>query len=123
MFSHSVILRTDAHYDFHLNLAGARPWARKIIFLVTDGRSNDKQATLNSAKKIKNNIPGLEIFVVAVGSYVSGVDEMANVASYPPLDHVYRVEKDSDLKYVFEIALEKMNPNKYRAVKPTPLCS
>ena len=110
-------------YIIPLNLIGARSWARKMIFLVTDGQSNDRQATLDSAKRIKNSIPGLEIFVVAVGSYVNGIDEMAKVATYPPLDHVYRVEKVSDLEYVFKLALKKMNPKKYIAVKPTRLCN
>jgi uncharacterized protein YegL len=82
-----------------------------MVFLVTDGRSNDNQKTVASAKKLKQNIPGLKIFVVAVGKYINGIDEMANVASYPPDQYVFRVEKNSDLQYVFELALEKMtNP-------------
>ena len=94
-----------------------------MIFLVTDGQSNDPQATMASARRIKDSMPGLEIFVVAVGSYVSGIKEMANVASIPPEKFVYRVEKVSDLKYVFELALEKMSPNEYKAKKPTRLCN
>ena len=95
-----------------------------MIFLVTDGQSNDPQATMASARRIKDSgVPGLEIFVVAVGSYVYGIKEMANVASIPPEKFVYRVEKVSDLEYVFKLALEKMSPNKYKAKKPTRLCN
>ena len=60
--------------------------------------------------------------VAMFGSYVFGIKEMANVASTPPETFVFRVEKVSDLKYVFEYALEKMSPNKYKAKKPTRLC-
>lgn len=94
-----------------------------MIFLVTDGQSNDPKATMASARKIKSSMPGLEIFVVAVGSYVHGIDEMANVASTPPEKFVFRVEKVSDLEYVFKLALQKMNPKKYKAIKPTQLCN
>ena len=103
-----IILYYIILYIFKL---GVRPFARKMVFLVTDGRSNDNQKTVASAKKLKQNIPGLKIFVVAVGKYINGIDEMANVASYPPDQYVFRVEKNSDLQYVFELALEKMtNP-------------
>ena len=94
-----------------------------MVFLVTDGQSNDKQATMASARKMKDSMPGLEIFVVAVGSYIYGIDEMANVASTPPETFVFRVEKVSDLEYVFKLALQKMSPNKYKAIKPTQLCN
>ena len=75
-----------------------------------------------SARKIKDSILGLEIFVVAVGSYVNGIKEMANVASSPPEKYVFRVEKVSDLEYVFDFALHKISPNKYKVKKPTHLC-
>ena len=93
-----------------------------MIFLVTDGQSNNRQETLSSAKRIKNNILGLEIFVIAIGSYFNGIHEIATVASYPPLNHVFRVENVSHLKYGFELALKEMNPNKYTAVNPARLC-
>ena len=101
---------------------GARPFARKMVFLMTDGRSNDKQKTLASATKLKGNIPGVEIFVVAVGKYINGIEEMANVASYPPDQYVFRVEKNSDLQFVFELALRKMTNRPTLIKPPKSLC-
>ena len=101
-----------------------RPFAERQVLLVTDGQSNDKKATINSAKNLKSiHAANVKISVVAVGKYIHGIDEMAKVASYPPEKHVYRVEKLSELKYVFELALKKMN-RKYVAIKPPKsLCS
>ncbi|CAB4007129.1 Hypothetical predicted protein [Paramuricea clavata] len=92
--------------------------ARKMVFLVTDGQSNNKQKTIASAKKLKQ-IWNLKIFVVAVGNYINGIDEMAKVASYPPHRYVFRVEKLSKLKYIFELALQKMiHPGVWPTLKP-----
>jgi hypothetical protein len=90
---------------------------------VTDGQSDNRQATIANANRLKI-IPGVHVFVVAVGQYINGIDEMVQVATSPPEYSVFRVEKVSDLKYVFELALQKINPSKYTAVKPPkPLCS
>ena len=85
---------------------------------MTDGQSTIKEhLTVPNAQKLKNI--GVEIFVVAVGNEnMPGIPEMAQVASYPPENHVFRVEKNSDGMYVFELALEKVSNNKYKAKKP-----
>ena len=108
---------------FFIIVTVKRALAQRKVLLVTDGQSNNKQATIDSAKRLKN-MSGVEIYVVAVGQYINGIDEMVKVATYPPEFNVYRVKKVSDLKYVIELALQKMNPSKYTAVKPPkPLCS
>ena len=85
---------------------------------MTDGQSNVNQhLTVPNAEKLKNI--GAEIFVVPVGnSAMPGIPEIAKVASYPPEQHVFRVESYSNAKYVFELALQKMSKNKYVAIKP-----
>lgn len=40
---------------------------------------------------------GVDIYVVAVGRYISGIDEMVKVASSPPENYVFRVEKKTVL--------------------------
>ena len=59
------------------------------VFLVTDGKSNvQSHFTVPNANALKKS--GVEIYVVAVGSYVDGIDEMVKVASYPPQNYLFR---------------------------------
>ena len=61
------------------------------MLLVTDGHSNvQTQLTIPKAKALKDS--GVEIFVVAVGTYINGIDEMVKVASYPPEEFLFRVK-------------------------------
>ena len=92
---------------------------------MTGGQSNDQKKTIENARRLKNNIKNSEIFVVAVGSLGQrAIYEMANVASEPAEQHVFQVYKNSDLGYVFDLALEKIDHNRYKAKKPLkPLCS
>ena len=69
-----------------------RTFSEKKIVLFTDGQSDDKQKTLDSAKKIKNR--AVKIFVVRVGKYGDGLHEIAKVASYPPEQFVFRIDKN-----------------------------
>jgi hypothetical protein len=88
---------------------------------MTDGQSNiDKSLTIPNAKKLKGM--GVDIFVVAVGDHIYGIDEMAKVASYPPEKYVYRVKTNSALVYVFELAWEKVRSG-YKAKPYAPPCS
>ena len=86
---------------------------------MTDGLQSNikKHLTVPNAQKLKNF--GVEVFVAVVGNKnMRGIPEMAQVASSPPETHVFRVEKNSDAMYVFELALEKVSNNKYKAKKP-----
>lgn len=76
---------------------GRRVFSRKMVFLVTDGHSNVKlHLTIPKANALKNS--GVEIFVVAVGKYINGIDEMVKVASYPP-EHFLNKEFPGVLEY------------------------
>ena len=88
------------------------------VLLMTDGQSNESpHLTVPNAKKLKRI--GAEIFVVAVGdTNMGGIPEMVRVASKPPETHVFRVEKNEDAKFVFELALEKVSGGRYKAKKP-----
>ena len=99
-------------------LLESRRFSQLKVLLMTDGQSNiKKHLTVPNAQELK--AIGVEIFVVAVGDKnMPGIPEMARVASRPPETHVFRVEKNSDAKYVFELALEKVSNNKYKAKKP-----
>ncbi len=89
-------------------LLESRRFSQLKVLLMTDGGSNvKKHLTEPNARELE--AIGVEIFVVAVGDQnMAGIPEMARVASSPPETHVFRVEKNSDAKYVFELALEKL---------------
>ena len=56
----------------------------------------------------------MQIFVVAVGSYIEGVDELVNVASSPPEQFLFRVKSlEGFLQIVQEIRrqLESLGPS------------
>lgn len=85
------------------------------MFLVTDGQSNiGKHLTVPNAKALKDD--NVEIFVVAVGSYISGIDEMVRVASYPPEEHVFRVQKYENFWDVVKLVVKEVSPGKYKAL-------
>lgn len=61
----------------------------KNVLLVTDGLSNmGKEMTLFKAFGLKND--GVEIFVVAVGGFTFGIEEIIGLASSTDR-HLYRV--------------------------------
>lgn len=93
----------------------SRKNARKIVFLVTDGQSNIQRAsTVPNAKALK--AIGADIYVVAVGSYISGIDEMVRVASYPPEKFMFRVQKLQNFLDVVKLVIKEVSPGNYKAV-------
>ena len=91
---------------------GRRIAATKIVFLVTDGQSNlQRQQTIPRAKVLKNS--GVKIFVVAVGTYISGIDEMVKVASYPPEMHLFRVINLDQFSQILKLVIKKVASGKY----------
>lgn len=69
--------------------SGYRRLSYKRLLVVTDGQSNiEKQKTLYNAFRLKNM--GIEIFVVAIGSYLKGIAEIVGLASSTDA-HLYRV--------------------------------
>ena len=85
-----------------------------MVLLVTDGHSNSRDRTICEAQALKGS--GVDIYVVAVGSYIPGIDEMVKVASSPPEFHLFRVNEVSDFWQVVKLAVKKVNPGEYRVV-------
>ena len=94
---------------------GSQRFSKLKVLLMTDGQSNvNVHQTIPNAKKLKNM--GVQISVVAVGNLgTHAIKEMANIASSPAQKHVFRIKKNSDLVYIFELALEKLKSGKYKA--------
>lgn len=96
-------------------LKGRRPGVTKIAFLVTDGRSNiEPDKTIPNANLLKSS--GVEIFVVAVGDYISGIDEIVKVASPDRKEHVFRVADMSGFLDVTKLAYDLVAPGRYQVV-------
>ncbi|XP_068685047.1 cartilage matrix protein-like [Montipora foliosa] len=99
-------------FEAHERRSGGRSGATKTIYLVTDGQSNVQQdRTIPEAETLKRI--GVEIFVVAVGSYIQGIEEMVKVASYPPEKFVCRVKNHEGFLCVVQMALRQVAPGKY----------
>ena len=82
-----------------------------MVLLVTDGPSNSGGPVISKAKALKDN--GIDIYVVAVGSYIYRIDEMVKVASSPPENHMFRVQTLSDFWQVVKLAIRQVNPGEY----------
>ena len=85
--------------------------SRKVVLLVTDGQSNSRDLTISKANALKGN--GIDIYVVAVGSHINGIDEMVKVASSPPENHMFRVQTLGDFWQVVKLAIRQVNPGEY----------
>ena len=104
-------------------LKGKRPGVTKVAFLVTDGKSNvDPDKTIPNANLLKNT--GVEIFVIAVGNYIAGIDEIVKVASPDRKQHVFRVADMSGFLDVIKLAYDLVAPGRYQVVagQYQPLC-
>lgn len=83
---------------------GARQGSFRRILVVTDGQSNIKRdETVPSAFQLK--VLGIEVFVIAVGEYLEGIQEMVQMASSTDA-HMYRVLNMGDL-----VEIVKLIPN------------
>ena len=102
-------------YCIHLSFSkGKRPGVEKIAFLITDGQSNaDPSKTANLLKA-----SGVEIFVVSVGDYQTGISEIVEVASPDRKDHVFRVSNMNGFLDVTKLAFKLVAPKKYVALTP-----
>ena len=67
--------------------------------------------TIPNAQELKKR--QVKIVVVAVGSYINGIDEMVKVASDPPKDHMFRVETLGAFHEVIKLILKKAFPGKW----------
>ncbi len=93
-----------------------RPYpTRRMVFLVTDGRSNvDSHLTIPNANALKAS--GVEIYVVAVGTYINGIDEIVKVASYPPDNFLFRIKDSGGFWNIIKLIVKKVYPNKWHIV-------
>lgn len=87
-----------------------------MVFHVTDGQSNvKKHLTIPKADALKNN--GVQIYVVAVGTYINGIDELVKVASYPPEHFIFRVKKLQGFWNIIKLIIKEVAPQKYKIIK------
>lgn len=92
-----------------------------MVFLVTDGQSNvDAHLTVPNASALKSG-NGVKIFVVAVGSYIPGIDEMVKIASNPSTD-LLRVKDFDGLWHLVQLIVHMVSPEKYHIVNYDPPC-
>ena len=84
---------------------GARQGSFRRILVVTDGQSNIKrEETIPSAFQLK--LLGVEVFVIAVGEYLEGIQEMVQMASSTDA-HMYRVMNMSGLVEIIKLIPER----------------
>ena len=93
-----------------------------MVFLVTDGQSDSRDQTISKAKALKDD--GIDIYVVAVGSYINGIDKMVKVASSPPENRMFRVQTLDEFWQVVKLAIKQVNPGEYKVLngKIDPPC-
>ncbi|XP_015758231.1 PREDICTED: collagen alpha-1(XII) chain-like isoform X2 [Acropora digitifera] len=100
--------------------SGVRPSGRRAVLLITDGVStSNRHWTIAIATALKQN--GVSIYVIAVGSaFMSGIDEMAKVASSPPQNHLFRVSDLNGFLRVIKLVVKQVAPGKYKIVTRQP---
>ena len=94
---------------------------RKMVFVLTDGRSNVRRdLTVPNANALKTI--GVEIYVVAVGASIYGIDEIVKIASYPPKDYLFRVKNLTGFWQIIKLIVKEVSPGNYRFVNYDPPC-
>lgn len=102
--------------NLFVNPSGQRPNSREMVFLVTDGQSNvQRQLTIPRATALKKL--GVEIFVVGVGNYIRGIDEMVRVATSPPEKFLFRVTKLTQFWEIVKLVIKQVAPEKYKVIQ------
>lgn len=72
--------------------SGDRPVATDIMFVLTDGMSQNHSATVQGAQKLKN--AGVKIYTIGIGNQTNKA-ELLDIASDP--NHVFMVDSFQDL--------------------------
>ncbi|KAK7095218.1 uncharacterized protein [Littorina saxatilis] len=78
------------------SINGARPDAKKVAILITDGKSKNFTKTSDSAQALRDL--GATVFVVGVGGY--RLNELHAVASDPICSHVLTLNSFSDIQSI-----------------------
>lgn len=80
---------------------GARDGVAKRVLIITDGQSNmHKTKTLYRGLQLKN--AGAQVFVIAVGKYIKGINEIVSLASSTD-GHLYRVRDTNGLLRIVKL--------------------
>ena len=107
-----------------LFVPGGRFANRRNVLLITDGQSNvDQHLTKLNADRLKAF--GVHIYVFAVGSYISGIGEMVQVAGNSSSSerdgYLYRVKDYGALAKFSELVVQKVaSTGKYISISPDP---
>ncbi|XP_038057936.1 sushi, von Willebrand factor type A, EGF and pentraxin domain-containing protein 1-like isoform X3 [Patiria miniata] len=75
-------------------LAGARPSTQKIVFVLTNGQSNDGGSPLQVAAALRNTAA---VFAIGLGEGTN-VDELNGIASSPSDDYVFLLDQPTDVE-------------------------
>lgn len=99
-------------YYIHLPFSKRkRPGVVKIALLITNGLSNvDPSKTIPNAKL---KASGVEIFVIAVRNYNTGISGIVKIASPDCRYHVFRVAYKSGFVDFTQLAFKSIAPKKY----------
>ncbi|XP_052721546.1 uncharacterized protein LOC128192692 [Crassostrea angulata] len=94
--------QTQTHLAFLLaemyvftNVSGDRPSATNVMFVLTDGRSQNHTATVQGAQRLKN--AGVKIYAIGIGNQTDR-GELNDIAS--DTNHVFMVDSFTDLSSI-----------------------
>ncbi|KAL9984359.1 hypothetical protein ACROYT_G006644 [Oculina patagonica] len=107
----------EAKKLFNDSNSGRRPWARKMVLFFTDG---DLTLPDVNANAMKNS--GVDIYVVAVGTYINRIDEIVKVASYPPERFLFKVKDLAGFWDIIQLSVKQVSPGKYSIANYDPPC-
>ena len=65
---------------------------------------------------------GVEIYVVAFGSYINGIDEIVKAASYPPERHLFIINNFAGFWNIIKLIVKQFSPGKCSVVNYDPPC-
>ncbi|XP_028403415.1 collagen alpha-1(XIV) chain-like, partial [Dendronephthya gigantea] len=92
--------------------------SKKMVFLVTDGQSNENQdQTIPNAEDLKS--AGVQIYVVAVGDFTNGINEIVDIATRPK-KHLFRVKTFGDFLDVVKLVVKRVDRDTYEVVGDIP---
>ncbi|XP_061170095.1 mucin-5AC-like [Saccostrea echinata] len=114
--------QTHTHLAFQLaeqyiftNFSGDRPSATNIVFVLTDGQSQNHTATFLGAQKLKD--AGVKIYAIGIGGHVQK-SELQDIAS--DSGHVFMVDSFADLPSIHNL-VQRTYCEGYSSTVKTPV--